>query len=93
MKRWISLLTVAIFVVAFATPLVASENGKGSGGGGCSPSISSKTTTKTGTQNVIAAAASIAASTGTSQSGGTGGEAHSRADRSFEQMARERPRG
>ncbi len=37
MKRWMSLLTIAIFVVAFATPVVAGSSG--SGYGGCSPSI------------------------------------------------------
>ena len=31
MKRWMSLLTIAIFVVAFATPVVAGSSGSGYG--------------------------------------------------------------
>src|SRR3989442_1064322 len=73
MKRWMSLLTIAIFVVAFATPVVAGPNG--SGGGGCSPSISGANKTVSGTSGniTVAAAASLAATTGTAPTGAHGG--------------------
>src|SRR5712692_4289905 len=71
MKRWMSLLTIAIFVVAFATPVVAQAQSSG----GCSPSIVGANKTVSGTSGAItvAAAASIAATTGTSQAGANGG--------------------
>src|ERR1700730_14724679 len=81
MKRWISLLTLAIFVVAYATPVVAESNGgsnggsKGSSAGGCSPSISDKTTTKTGSQDVTAKSVSVASAKEIDQKAGNGGEA------------------
>src|SRR5215813_125203 len=66
-------LTIAILVVALATPALAESEGSRRYGGGCSPSISSKTVTGTSGSLTIAAGASLAASTGTTQTGGNGG--------------------
>jgi hypothetical protein len=65
MKRWVSLLTIAVFGIAFATPVAAGE------AGGCSPNISgaNKTVSDTSGSTTVAAAASIATTLGTSQSG------------------------
>src|SRR3989442_1274870 len=73
MKRWMSLLTIAIFLVAFATPVVAGSSG--SGYGGCSPSIDGANKTVSGTSGniTVAAAASLGATTGTAQTGANGG--------------------
>src|SRR5207244_4089400 len=72
MKRWMSLLTIAIFVVAFATPVVAGPNG--SGGGGCSPSISGASKMVSGTSGniTVAAAGGLGATAGTGQPGAHG---------------------
>src|ERR1700682_1489335 len=75
MKRWISLLTIAIFVAAFATPVVAGSDGSKGGGGGCSPNISGANKTVSGTSGniTVAAPARLASTTGTAQTGANGG--------------------
>ena len=67
------LLTIAILVVALATPVVANSEGSKGYGGGCSPNINAATKTGTSGNITIAAAASLAASTDTTQTGGNGG--------------------
>jgi hypothetical protein len=69
------LLTIAILVIALATPVVANSEGSKGYGGACSPNINGATKTVSGTSGdiTITAAASLAASTDTTQTGGNGG--------------------